>query len=156
MPTGKGSEPPDLNPPAVAPEQPIPFSHKRHATAGMTCDGCHQLSSGGKQMQIPNLKQCITCHQTVKTSSPVIQKMSQLEKEGSEISWARVYQLPKFVFFSHKKHVNAKVGCEICHGPVQNQSNTRQQKQVSMVSCINCHQLRKVSTSCGLCHNVGY
>lgn len=155
MPTGKGSEPPDVNPPP-APVQPVPFSHHRHATAGITCENCHQLSNDGKQVQIPNLKECMTCHRSLMTSSPAVQKMSQLAKEGQEISWVRTYELPKFVFFSHQKHADANVGCEVCHGAVQNLDIMQRQKQVSMVACINCHQLRKVSTSCGLCHNMGY
>jgi hypothetical protein len=79
-----------------------------------------------------------------------------VEKEGQEVSWVHAYQLPPFVFFSHQKHIDAKVDCAVCHGDVRNQNVMRQGKDISMASCVNCHQLRKASISCGLCHNVGY
>jgi len=156
IPSGTGSEPPEIKPPLLAPTQPIPFSHRGHVAAGMSCDNCHQLSSDGKQMQIPSVTGCMACHQSVMEARPAIQKMTQLEKEGQQISWVRVYQLPEFVFFSHQKHIDAKLACEVCHGMVRNQDVLRQEKEISMVACINCHKLRKVSTSCGLCHNIGY
>lgn len=154
---GAGSEPQNIQPPLAAPMQPIAFSHKLHvATAGMKCDDCHQISADGKQMQIPNVATCMTCHQTVMTTSPEIQKLARLEKESQQVSWVRVYQLPPFVFFSHQKHIDAKVDCAVCHGDVRNQNAMSQEKDISMASCVNCHQLRKASISCGLCHNVGY
>ena len=152
-----GSEPQDIHPPLPAPAQPIAFSHKQHVTtAGMKCDDCHQLSTDGKQIRIPNVATCMNCHQTVMAASPEIQKLARFEKESQEISWARVYQLPPFVFFSHQKHVDAKVACAVCHGEVRNQNALSQEKDISMASCVNCHQLRKASISCGLCHDVGY
>jgi glucose dehydrogenase len=156
MPVGPGREPPDINPPLAAPAQPVPFSHLRHAKAGMTCDNCHETSQDGKQEQIPNATACMACHQSVMTASPAIQKLAQIQKEGQPIPWIRVYQLPKFVFFSHQKHVDAKVECAVCHGAVRNQDVVRKEKDISMVSCINCHKLRNVSVSCGRCHNIGY
>jgi glucose dehydrogenase len=154
---GVGSEPQNIHPPLPAPVQPIAFSHKLHVTTvGVKCEDCHQISSDGKQMQIPNVATCMTCHQAVMTTSPEIQKLARLEKESQQVSWVRVYQLPPFVFFSHQKHIDAKVGCTVCHGDVGNQDVLGQEKDISMASCVNCHQLRKASTSCGLCHNVGY
>jgi quinoprotein glucose dehydrogenase len=154
---GAGSEPQNIHPPLPAPVQPIAFSHKLHVTtAGMKCDNCHQISADGKRMEIPNVAACMTCHQTVMNTSPSIQKLARLEKEGQQVPWIHVYQLPPFVFFSHQKHIDAKVGCAVCHGDVGNQNVLGQEKDISMASCVNCHQLRKVSTSCGLCHNVGY
>ncbi len=88
--------------------------------------------------------------------NPDIQKLAQLEKEHETLSWKRVYELPDFVFFSHEKHIDAKVGCAVCHGAVGDKDTLRQEKDLSMVSCVNCHRLRKASTSCGLCHNIGY
>ncbi len=154
---GVGSEPQSIHPPLPAPVQPIAFSHKLHVTtAEMKCDDCHQVSADGKQMQTPNVVTCMTCHQAVMTTSPEIQKLARLEKAGQQVSWIRIYQLPPFVFFSHQKHIDAKVDCVVCHGEVRNQNALRQEKDVSMAACVNCHQLRKASTSCGLCHTVGY
>jgi quinoprotein glucose dehydrogenase len=152
-----GREPQDIQPPLPAPAQPIPFSHKRHVmTAGLKCEDCHELSADGKQMQIASVAKCMLCHQSVMTTSPEIQKLAQLEKEGQEVSWVRLYRLPPFVFFSHQKHIDAKVDCAVCHGGVGDQTVLRQEKDISMASCVNCHQLRKAPTTCSLCHNVGY
>jgi quinoprotein glucose dehydrogenase len=156
IPAGPGREPPEIKPPGAAPAQPVPFSHRRHTTAGMTCDNCHEPSKTGKNLQIPNLPMCMSCHQSVMKASPAIQKLAQLQKEGQELSWIRVYQLPDFVFFSHQKHLDAKVGCEVCHGMTGDRDVLEQEKDISMVSCINCHKLRKASVSCGLCHNIGF
>ena len=154
---GSGSEPPDIKPPLPAPVQPVAFSHKRHVTTvGMKCEDCHELSADGKQMQIANVAKCMICHQSVMTTSPEIQKLTRLEKEGQEVSWVRLYQLPPFVFFSHQKHMDAKVNCAVCHDAVHSQDVLGQEKDISMVSCVNCHQLRKASISCSTCHNIGY
>jgi hypothetical protein len=154
---GHGSEPPDIKPPLPAPVQPVAFSHKRHVTTiGMKCEDCHELSADGKQMQIANVAKCMICHQSVMTTSPEIQKFARLEKEGQEVSWVRLYQLPPFVFFSHQKHVDAKVNCAVCHGAVHSQDVLGQEKDISMVSCVNCHQLRKAPTTCSTCHDIGY
>ena len=122
----------------------------------MTCDSCHQPSTDGKKMQIPNVPTCMICHQSVAKASPEIQKMDRLKKAGLDLDWIRVYQLPNFVFFNHQKHLDAKVGCQVCHGTVGEQDVLRQERETSMVACINCHKLRKAPVSCGLCHNIGF
>ncbi|MHB1936968.1 MAG: outer membrane protein assembly factor BamB family protein [Acidobacteriaceae bacterium] len=155
--TGGGSAPQNIDPPLPAPAQPVVFSHKRHViTVGMRCEDCHQLSADGGQMQIANVTKCMLCHRSAMTTNPEIQKLSGMDKAGQRVAWIRLYQLPTFVFFSHRKHLDAKVDCAVCHGDVRDQSVLRQQKDISMVSCVNCHQLRKASISCGLCHNVGH
>lgn len=160
MQSGKGragSEPRDIKPPLPAPVQPVQFSHKRHVvTVGLRCEDCHQLSTNGKQMQIANVTKCMICHQSVMKASPEIQKLARFEKDKQEVPWVRLYQLPAFVFFSHQKHIDAKVDCAVCHGAVRDQTVLRQEKDISMASCVNCHQLRKASISCSLCHNIGY
>ena len=156
IPAGPGREPPRINPPPAAPAQPVAFSHRRHTTAGMTCDHCHRPSTNGKNMQNPNVPACMGCHQSVAKASPVIQKMDRLKKAGQDLDWIRVYQLPNFVFFNHQKHLDAKVACEVCHGAVGERDIVRQEIETSMVACINCHKLRKAPVSCGLCHNIGF
>jgi glucose dehydrogenase len=156
IPPGPGSEPQPVAAPAAAPLQPVPFSHKRHASAGMKCDQCHQLAEAGKQMQIPGMAECMNCHQTVAEESPAIQKLAQLQGDDQQLSWIRVYRLPDLVFFSHQKHLDAKVDCAVCHGAVGDRDVLQQEKDISMVSCVNCHKLRKASVSCDLCHNIGH
>ena len=34
------------------------------------------------------------------------------------VQWVRVTDLPDYVYFNHQAHVNAAVGCESCHGRV--------------------------------------
>jgi len=156
-PVGTGSEPSEIVPPPAAPKQPLPFSHKRHVmSAGMKCEYCHQLSKNGNTMQIANVPSCMLCHQSVMKGNPEVQKLAQMQKEHKTLPWSPVYELPDFVFFSHQKHIDAKVGCEVCHGSVGDKDILRQERDISMVSCVNCHRLRKVSTACSLCHNVGY
>jgi quinate dehydrogenase (quinone) len=156
IPGGKGSEPVDIMPPLAAPAQPLPFSHKAHSTAGLKCDSCHQLANGGKKMRIPKAAQCMACHQTIAKDRPAIRNLARLQKAGAGIPWVRVYHLPDFVFFSHQKHIAAKMNCAVCHGMVRNMDAMRQAKDVSMLSCVNCHKLRKATVSCGQCHNIGY
>jgi len=156
IPGGKGSEPVDIAPQPPAPAQPVPFSHKVHSTAGLKCDSCHQITADGRQMQIPNVPQCMACHQAIATDRPAIRKLASLQKAGGSIAWARVYQLPDFAVFSHQKHLAAQVDCAVCHGNVRSMDVMRQAKDVSMMSCVNCHKLRKATVSCGQCHNIGY
>ncbi|HET7215000.1 MAG TPA: cytochrome c3 family protein, partial [Terriglobia bacterium] len=149
-------EPANITPQPAAPVQPIPFSHKVHASVGLQCQSCHQLAADGKQMQIPNANKCMGCHQGIATNRPAIQKLASLQKAGGGIPWVRVYHLPDFVFFSHQKHIDAKVDCAVCHGAVRTMDAMRQVKDVSMMTCVNCHNLRKATVACGQCHNIGY
>lgn len=156
VPGGPGNQPPEITPPLPAPLQPLLFSHKLHAGLGIQCESCHQSSENGREMQIPNVAQCMLCHQTIAKNNPTIKKLAQLQKEGQEVSWVRVDHLPGFVFFSHQTHIHANVSCAVCHGAVQDEVALRQDKDISMISCINCHKLRHASISCGICHNIGY
>jgi glucose dehydrogenase len=156
IPSGNGREPLDITPQPPPPVQPFPFSHKVHLTVGLQCQSCHQVAADGKQMGIPNATQCMACHETIGKDRPAIQKLASLQEAGGSIAWVRVNQLPDFVFFSHKKHLDAKVACDMCHGAVRNMDAVRQAKDISMMSCVNCHNLRKATVSCGQCHNIGY
>jgi len=154
--TDLGSEPPENPPPAQAVTQPIPFSHQLHVQNGMNCDACHQIAANGDKMQIPQAADCMVCHQSIKTDSPAIQKLAQLQQGQQPLSWTRLYALPGFVFFSHQKHLGAKVECQVCHGPVERRETLWQEKDISMNTCVNCHKLRKAPLACDRCHDIGH
>jgi glucose dehydrogenase len=151
-----GREPPEISAPTTPVPQPIPFSHERHMQTGMKCENCHAILGTGERMQMPTLAGCVQCHRTVLANRPAIQKLAALAKEPQPPSWTRLYHLPDFVFFSHQKHLNAGVGCAVCHGPVQGRDTLWQEKEISMVACVGCHTLQKASVSCDLCHNIGH
>ena len=78
------------------------------------------------------------------------------------IEWITVHNLPDFVFFDHRPHVNASVACQRCHGPVETMQRMRQVESLSMGWCVNCHrQVRETgvggqpvnpSIDCVACH----
>jgi hypothetical protein len=56
------------------------------------------------------------------------------------IRWNKVHNLPDFVYFDHRPHVNAGVACQSCHGPVETMERVRQVQDLSMGWCVNCHR----------------
>lgn len=56
------------------------------------------------------------------------------------IAWIKVHNLPDFVYFDHRPHVNAGVPCQTCHGPVETMERVRQASDLSMGMCVNCHR----------------
>ncbi len=79
------------------------------------------------------------------------------------IAWNRVHTLPDFAYFDHRPHVNAEVSCQQCHGPVETMEQVRQEQNLTMGWCVNCHRdanrtgvaERKVNASldCQVCHH---
>jgi hypothetical protein len=56
------------------------------------------------------------------------------------IEWLRVHKLPDFVAFDHRPHITAGVACQICHGPVESMDRVRQESNLTMGWCVNCHR----------------
>jgi len=61
-------------------------------------------------------------------------------KQPQPIQWIKVDNLPDFVYFDHRPHVNAGVACQKCHGPVETMERIRQVEDLSMGWCVNCHR----------------
>src|SRR5215470_10974969 len=61
-------------------------------------------------------------------------------KASKPIQWVKVHNLPDFVYFDHRPHVNAGVACQKCHGPVETMERVRQVEDLSMGWCVNCHR----------------
>jgi quinoprotein glucose dehydrogenase len=154
--SGPGREPPEISAPATSASQPVVFNHQAHMRTGVKCENCHPISETGENMAMPAFAGCLHCHRTILTDRPEIQKLTEFSKEPRPPAWTRLYRLSGFVFFSRQKHLNAGVQCTVCHGPVQDRKTLWQEKEISMIACVGCHKLRKVSTSCDLCHNIGH
>lgn len=137
-----------------APEQPIPFSHKKHASQlKIDCQYCHTKVDEGRHATIPSMSLCLNCHQVVKPDSPYIQKMKELAVAGKSFEWVKVHDMPDFVFFNHRPHIAKGVDCTVCHGDVANMTKVEQAKQLNMGFCIDCHRQNNAPTSCDTCHH---
>jgi Cytochrome c7 and related cytochrome c/Class III cytochrome C family len=137
-----------------APLQPIPYSHKLHLALGLKCKDCHEMPTPGEAMTLPEASKCMPCHTTIGRDRPAIQKLSDYARQKRSIPWIRVYEIPSFVFFSHKTHLDAGVKCESCHGPVAQRDRLWRETPFSMAWCTNCHRASKATTDCGSCHQL--
>jgi len=136
-------------------QQPVPFNHKKHQEMGYSCDLCHSLVETHTQAGRPTIATCQSCHLSLETENPLARQVKELAEKGKEIPWARLYTLPDYVFFSHRRHVTlAKLECSVCHGKIGESEMPPKQVAVqhTMASCIACHQKMKASIDCLSCH----
>ena len=135
------------------PAQPVPFSHKHHAgTLKLKCNMCHPNRDPGEMMGIAAPSVCMQCHASVKTDSPHIRKVAEAAAEKRPIKWTRVYQIPTYVFFSHRAHIEAKNTCQECHGAVEQREALFKEVEHSMTTCMACHKAKNASNDCTFCH----
>ena len=123
------------------PEQPVPYSHALHAgELGMDCRYCHSVVERSPKAAVPPAATCMNCHSTVKKDADSLLPVRQAFGENEPLRWARVTDLPDYVFFNHQAHVNASVGCESCHGRIDQMVKVYQYASLTMEWCINCHK----------------
>jgi len=144
---------PDNPAPPAAPVQPIPYSHKTHLALDLQCQTCHSNPEPGAMMAFPSTATCMNCHNTVATKKPAIVKLAQFAKSQQPIPWVRVYTVQPGVQWTHRKHLEAGVKCETCHGPVAELDAMAMVKSVTaMGNCLHCHEMNNAKTACSTCH----
>ncbi|MGQ1785866.1 cytochrome c3 family protein [Saccharicrinis sp. GN24d3] len=132
------------------PDQPIKFSHQVHAGDNkIDCMYCHYNAENSKSAGIPGPGLCMNCHVIVREGSrsgkSEIAKLVKHFEEGTDIEWVRIHNLPDHVFFSHAQHVNAgKLDCAECHGAVEEMHILKQENDLSMGWCLDCHKKTNV------------
>jgi hypothetical protein len=167
------------------PMQPVEFSHRLHSgELGVSCLYCHSGAERSRHAGVPAASTCMNCHRFVKAKratvraeeelakkenrkprlvvAPEIEKLEKAIKTNAPIRWARIHQVPDFVYFDHRPHVSAGVECQKCHGPVETMERVRQVESLNMGWCVNCHRGRdgtrvaglpvKASSDCSSCH----
>ena len=139
--------------PPPPPQQPIAFSHKMHAgTLELKCGQCHPNPDPGEKMSVAAASSCMQCHAEIGADRPEIQKLAAFAKKDREIRWARIYQIPANVMFSHKVHLVVGSTCTECHGQVSARDRLYLEGDISMGACINCHKAKEASVDCTYCH----
>jgi cytochrome c551/c552 len=157
------------------PDQPIAFSHKVHAGLNqISCLYCHNNAWESKHAAIPSLNVCMNCHKVVNeyTKGPTLYDAEGKEINGTaEINklfkyagftpgpgavwdpskakspeWVKIHNLPDHVYFNHAQHTRVgNVQCQTCHGNIQEMDVVKQESELSMGWCVNCHRESKVN-----------
>lgn len=136
-----------------APAQPIPYSHKTHVARGLACQFCHANPDPGQLMTFPATSRCMTCHASISKDKPSIRQLAAFAKSGKPIPWVRVYAVTPGVTWTHRKHLDAGLKCENCHGQIGEMEAMSESTNVTaMAACIDCHAQNKAPTVCRTCH----
>jgi hypothetical protein len=125
----------------IAKNQPVPFSHEHHVSGlGIDCRYCHTSVEKSAFAGIPPTKTCMTCHSQIWTNAAMLQPVRDSWLSGQPIRWTRVNDLPDYVYFNHSIHIAKGVGCNTCHGPVDQMPLMYQAKSLQMEWCLDCHK----------------
>lgn len=142
-------------------QQPIKFSHKIHAgERQIPCQFCHSSARRSTAAGIPSVNTCMGCHKFVNTDAEPIKLIKEMFDKNEPIKWIKVHDLPDYVRFSHKAHMQAKDGdgnlllgespdevCMNCHGPVKEMVTAEHWAPLQMGWCIECHNRIKKPAS---------
>jgi hypothetical protein len=123
------------------PDQPVPFSHKHHVQGlGLQCQYCHTTVEKSSYAGIPPTRTCMNCHAQIWTNAQLLEPVRQSWATGHSIPWSKVHDLPDFVYFNHEIHVSKGIGCESCHGRVDEMPLMYAQNTLQMEWCLDCHR----------------
>ena len=123
------------------PQQPVPYSHALHVgKLGMDCRYCHTTVEEAAFAAIPPTATCMNCHSSIWVNSPKLLPVRESYASGEPVEWLKVHDLPDFVFFNHSAHVTRGIGCESCHGRIDQMEEVYQFAPISMGWCLDCHR----------------
>jgi len=156
------------DPKTPGPVQPIPFSHKHHATDyQMACLYCHTGSDRSRAAGVPSIEMCMGCHKNFPKEYDQFEGIRLLKEKWDKqepIEWVQIHRTAEFVKFRHNRHMAPAAGltCQQCHGPVEQMDKvymvpdpvfTRMPaKKLEMGWCISCHRQKQASQDCATCH----
>jgi hypothetical protein len=125
----------------LSPQQPIAFSHKHHVgDDGIDCRYCHWSVEKSSFAGIPSTQVCLTCHSQLFSDAAILEPLRESARTGKPLQWARVHDLPDFVYFDHAIHVAKGVGCVECHGRVDRMPRIERVASLEMQWCLECHR----------------
>lgn len=125
----------------VVREQPVPFSHKHHVYGlGIDCRYCHTSVETSSFAGLPPTETCMSCHSQIWADSPMLEPVRASFRNNEPLRWTRVHVLPDYVYFNHSIHINKGIGCETCHGRVDQMPLMWRANTLLMSWCLDCHR----------------
>jgi hypothetical protein len=138
---------------AGLPDQPIDFNHKIHAGDNqIQCLYCHTYARRSTLAGVPSLRKCMGCHKITAKDKPGIKQLNKYVQDGEPIPWVRIYKVPDYTHFNHRRHVLKDVACQECHGPVETMAKVVKFSSLKMGWCLKCHKKLQASIDCITCH----
>lgn len=123
------------------PIQPVLYSHKIHVgNLGMDCRYCHTGVEKSAVAGVPPTQTCMNCHSMIKRDSVRLKQVYSSFETDLPIPWVRIHKVPDYAYFDHSAHIAAGVGCISCHGRIDQMSEVRLEKPLSMGWCLDCHR----------------
>lgn len=121
--------------------QPVAFDHRHHVVDDqIDCVYCHRDVERAPMAGVPPTELCLNCHNQIWNNSPAVELLWDSRRANRPIAWRRVTFLPDFVFFNHAIHVHKGVGCETCHGRIDEMARVYQVAPLTMGWCVDCHR----------------
>jgi hypothetical protein len=125
----------------LAKAQPLPFNHQQHVGGlGLDCRYCHSSVDESDFAGIPSTETCMGCHAQVAAEAPTLESVRASFQNNQPLEWLRVHDLADFVYFNHAIHVNKGIGCETCHGRVDQMPVIAKAETLRMDWCLACHR----------------
>jgi hypothetical protein len=122
-------------------QQPVQFSHAHHVGGlGIDCRYCHTSVEESAFAGLPPTHTCMTCHSQIWANAEELALVRDSFRTGEPIPWIRVHDLADFTYFNHAIHVNKGVGCETCHGRVDQMPLMYKANTLYMEWCLECHR----------------
>jgi len=152
---------------AVYPPQKMPlrFDHRLHLEAGADCTTCHdpaRKSVKSGDLNLPGHPECETCHDLdaaakgQKVDPPSACQTCHIAFDQTVHKQPAKVDLPApNLHFNHKVHVDRKVDCGVCHGPMNSVGLATRNQLPKMETCLKCHDGQTADASCKTCHLKG-
>jgi hypothetical protein len=134
--------------------EPLPFSHKRHAGLKIECVYCHAKGLTGERAGFPAASKCMVCHREVAKDTETVRRLTHLAADALIVPEKPLYQLPDFVTFSHARHKTDRISCASCHGDVWAEDVVKAQLPMKMKACVDCHKTNHATVVCTACHEL--
>ena len=120
--------------------QPVRFSHELHAgTLNVDCRYCHSSAEVSSYAGIPDTHTCMSCHSQIATYSELLEPVRNSYASDERLVWNRVHAVGQYVYFNHSAHLNGGIGCETCHGRIDQMPIVWRNETMTMRWCLDCH-----------------
>ena len=139
--------------------QPIAFPHTIHAGQDqIDCQYCHFSAERSVDAGIPPGATGWGCHQLIlgtdERQQAEIRNVRGYWERQEPIPWIPAHPSPDPPHFPNKRHLQADVACQTCHGPVETMDQVTRIATMRMPWCVDCHTIKEVENGrdCWTCH----